>query len=79
MGLEFGKQRKLFVGRKAITGRVCNDRNTASASDPTDSIFKRCPAMRHKTWFVFGQVLAKHFGGVFAHATFYQKAGKVSA
>ena len=79
VAFEFGEQGKLFVGREFVARRVGYDGHAACASDPSDRVFERGPAVFHIAGFAFGQVFAKHLGGFFADAGFHQIAGKVGA
>ena len=79
MDFKFCEERIFFVGGEAITCRVGNDGSTPCMGNPLDGVFQCGPAVGNKAWFVFCEVLSKHFGGVFANACFNQKTRKVSA
>ena len=77
--LKFGEQCVLFIGRKAIAGRVSNDGNATGTCNPMNSIFQRSPAVRYKARFIFSQVFAKHFRRIFADTRLNQEPRKVRA
>ena len=76
---EFGEQSEFFCWREAVARRVGNDCNALAFANPAYRVAQRCPAVRHKAGFAFGQKTAEHFVRVFAYAGFDQKTGEVGA
>jgi hypothetical protein len=74
--LEFGEQRKLFVGAQAVAGRVGNHGHAAGLRDPAHGIAQAGPAVRHKAGLALDQVFAEHLVGVLAGACLHQESAQ---